>query len=382
MRSLPALLALALLLTASSCGPDGSPSGPDPLEPDPTIPGVPTDPTAPDPPDEPEPPAEPPPEWAFVPISGAQCRDGSATGVGLREVDGATDLLIAFDGGGACFNAATCKGNRASYGPEDFATQMSRRADNGIFSLEASNPVADWTAVYVPYCTGDLHGGTAENVAVPGVVGLQQFVGHLNLGATLDQLAPTVGTPERVLVAGGSAGGYGALFAFDAVARRYPDAELFLLTDSGPLLFDDAVFSPAFGGAIQALFGLPASVPDASLSAPDALQSLYAYYAQTYPDATLALASYTDDPTIRDYLEAGQPGREISADAYATALRNLERQLPEAWHTYIVDGTGHVFVTKNEAYNGRTRAPNLSAWLADLLAGRGADVEPGLPEQE
>ena len=112
------------------------------------------------------------------------------------------------------------------------------------------------------------------------------------------------------------------------------------------------------------------------------LHALLAAGVALQQDATLALASYTDDPTIRDYLEAGQPGREISADAYATALRNLERQLPEAWHTYIVDGTGHVFVTKNEAYNGRTRAPNLSAWPADLLAGRGADVEPGLPEQE
>ena len=38
----------------------------------------------------------------------------------------------------------------------------------GIFDFtNAANPVKDWSGVYVPYCTGDVHFGTADNVTIP-----------------------------------------------------------------------------------------------------------------------------------------------------------------------------------------------------------------------
>ncbi|MEM1054462.1 MAG: pectin acetylesterase-family hydrolase [Bacteroidota bacterium] len=373
MRSFPALALASVLLLALGCDadspPSGSGSGPPP--PDPSVPSPPSGTVF-------DAAVDRPGEWIFVPTAGALCRDGSPTGLGFRYEVGAQDLLLLLGGGGVCFDARTCSNNRASYDENDFEATMKRLGEAGILSRAATNPVAGWNTAFVPYCTGDLHGGTISDVRVDGVPSVQQFVGHRNVELYLDQLEPFVLTPRRVLVAGGSAGGYGTLLAFDDVARRFPNSELFLLNDSGPFFFDDAVFSPNLGTTIESLFRLSQSVPEAALFQPDGLQTVYAHYAQTYPEATFALASYTDDPTIRDYLAAGQPDGQITSAEYAGGVRDLSARLPAEWHTYVAEGEGHVFIAKNGGYAG-ARSPNVSAWLGDLLNGRGNDVEASAP---
>ncbi|MEM6289248.1 MAG: pectin acetylesterase-family hydrolase, partial [Bacteroidota bacterium] len=49
--------------------------------------------------------------WTWIDVEGSVCRDGSATGIGVRLQDGADDLVIYLEGGGACFNGVTCATN-------------------------------------------------------------------------------------------------------------------------------------------------------------------------------------------------------------------------------------------------------------------------------
>jgi len=53
------------------------------------------------------------------------------------------------------------------------------------------NPVADWSYIYVPYCTGDVHGGNATG-SVPGVTGTQDFAGYTNVTQYLARIVPTL----------------------------------------------------------------------------------------------------------------------------------------------------------------------------------------------
>ena len=95
-------------------------------------------------------------------------------------------------------------------------------ANVGILDrTNAANPVKDWSFVYVPYCTGDFHGG--NNVTtVPGASGPpQHFVGYANVGMYLDRLVPTFHNATRILLAGLSAGGFGAVFNYARVAEAF-----------------------------------------------------------------------------------------------------------------------------------------------------------------
>ena len=321
-----------------------------------------------------------PGEWVFVDVEGAQCRDGSATGLGVRLQEDSDNLMIYLEGGGACFNAATCASNPASFNEASFISFVGLSGDEAIFSTDAANPVGDWNMIYVPYCTGDIHGGSRTDVAVEGVAGTQQFVGHQNLELYLDLLAPYFGDPDQVLLAGRSAGGFGALLNFATVADAFDGSDLTLLDDSGPVFYADDVFSPQIGAAFAGTWNLPAALPSdaAALFATDGLQGIYDYYDDRYPGATFGLSSSLQDQTIRYFFGFGQPDGSVSGDEYAAGLRDLRSKLPSSWATYYADGAAHTFIGTSTRYFGTSAGVELADWLDDLLDGQATDVDPGI----
>jgi hypothetical protein len=192
-------------------------------------------------------------QWTFLDVEGSMCRDGSATGIGVRLQEDADDLMIYLEGGGACFNGVTCQSNPSSFSEANFNARVAG-LNGGIFNTRDDNPVGDWNMVYVPYCTGDGHGGSVPNALVGGPtdpfgLGPQQFVGHGNIERALRLLQDGVGDdPGKVLLTGASAGGFGTLVNFPAVADAFDGSDPYLLDDSGPIFFQDNVLSPQLGG--------------------------------------------------------------------------------------------------------------------------------------
>ncbi|MEP0547009.1 MAG: pectin acetylesterase-family hydrolase [Rhodothermales bacterium] len=320
--------------------------------------------------------------WTFVETDGAKCRDGSDTGFGVRLQEGAENLMIYLEGGGACFNEQTCGSNRSSFDANDFAALAAARGNAGIFNTTLSgNPVSAWNMVYVPYCTGDVQGGNAPNAVVPGVPGMQQFVGHRNVGLYLDILDRYLEDADQVLLTGASAGGFGTLVNFAQVADTFEGADLTLYDDSGPAFFADDVFSPQLGGAFVALYNFPASFPAdaAPLFAPDGLQGIYAYYDARYPDANFGLSSYLEDQTIRFFFGFGQPDGTITGPEYEAGLLDLNAMAPESWKVYYAPGTAHTFIGADATYFGTSEGVALNSWLGALLDGDAPDVIPVTP---
>ena len=285
--------------------------------------------------------------------------------------------MIYLEGGGACFNELTCATNPASFGEAEFAVRAAG-LNGGIFSTDASNPVGDWNMVYVPYCTGDVHGGSAPDATVSGVAGTQQFVGHQNVERALALLADYYeDDPDDVLLTGASAGGFGALVNFPAVAETFEGSDLTMLDDSGPIFFADNVLSPPLGDAFIQLYNFPATLPQATaLFQADGLQNIYGYLADTYPDATFGLSSYLQDQTIRGFFSFGQPDQDITGEEYAAGLRDVRAMLPESWGTYFASGTDHTFIGVPSRYTGTSAGVALDDWLADLLDGNPRNVDP------
>ena len=335
-------------------------------------------------------------QWTWIDVAGAQCRDGSATGLGVRLQENADDLVIFMEGGGACFNDPTCSQNRARFGEADFTGRVAEGfGDQGLFNTSrAENPVGDWNYVYVPYCTGDVHSGSARDVQVPGVDGAQQFVGYDNFTRYVNLLKSYFGGDlDRILVTGSSAGGFGTLANYEQVAQRFTTADITLLDDAGPLLPDDAVLTPGLQQLWISLWNLDATYPGPALTEPSDLENVYQYYADTY-DANFGLASYEEDATIRFFYSFGIAAQDpscaeslsrdepcIGGAAYEDALYNLRSQLPEEWVTFYPDGETHTFLREEDRFFTPTAGGvALSQWLGDLLSGEAADE--GTPEEE
>ena len=111
-------------------------------------------------------------------------------------------IAIYLEGGGACFNDASCKLLNI-----DLPSYV---LGQGIFNFtRADNPIGDWNIFYVPYCTGDVHAG-ANPTGYPGpITGPQDFTGYTNLELYLSRILATVPDATDELLMGSSAGGFG-----------------------------------------------------------------------------------------------------------------------------------------------------------------------------
>lgn len=93
--------------------------------------------------------------WEKIEIPGAFCGNGEPYSVFLDHKD--TDkLLIEFMGGGACWSEGTCYGSSplTQLTPLQMAEATVMNDDS-----KAGNPWNQHTAIFMPYCTGDVHAG-------------------------------------------------------------------------------------------------------------------------------------------------------------------------------------------------------------------------------
>lgn len=160
------------------------------------------------------------------------------------------NLVVYFEGGGACWDNLTCTfpiAGLPAQVPQFFVPAIAPGTDpatyDGIFRAgDVTNPVQDWNFVYIPYCTGDLHAGSATRTYTsvghpvlplpPGTPMTIEHRGFDNFMVVMDWVRKNFDTPKNVLVAGSSAGGYGASINFPWVAKAYPKAHLYVLADA------------------------------------------------------------------------------------------------------------------------------------------------------
>src|SRR6478735_2926443 len=166
-------------------------------------------------------------EWErVVPGGDCQCADGSAFNFWVRKAS-PKKVVFYLQDGGACFSAESCAPKnglyqrRVSEGPV---------GEGGIFAFDDErNPFADYSVVYVPYCTGDVHIGTRTRTYAPGLT--VHHNGYLNGTTALDHLAAAFPGATDVVVIGESAGAVAAPLYAGLAADRLPKARITALAD-------------------------------------------------------------------------------------------------------------------------------------------------------
>lgn len=326
-------------------------------------------------------------QWTWVPIAGSKCRGGGSTGIGVRKSPGSKALFIYLEGGGACFNGTTCAISASSFGKVEFDAWAATVGQTGIFNNgNTDNPVRTWNAVYVPYCSGDVHAGDASGADVPGGPQNQEFVGYNNVGLALSRLVPTFADVNQVLLTGISAGGFGAAINYDRVAAAFCPTPVVLLDDSGPPM-SDTYLAPCLQKQWRSLWNLQATLPsdcsDCAEPNGGGIVNYVTYLAEKWPKSRLGLISSTQDAVISTFYGFGTndctSSTPLPGSVYAAGLEDLRSNYMASsglWGTYFIDSTNHTWLLGPGYYTTSVKGKKLTTWIGDLIDGQPSNVGP------
>jgi hypothetical protein len=300
--------------------------------------------------------------WLPVEIDGAVCADGSQYLAFVKYARASHDLVVTFEGGGACWDYATCSGQSARGAANTDGIELDHMTalppplgDDeeargwailhphfGVSDPEA--PTAAANHVFFPYCTGDVFAGDVDvDYANPdgGEELTVRHRGRANVEAAMPWLREEFPNIGRLLVTGCSAGGVGALVNYDLLRSELEPKCGFMLDDSGPVMSETGPSKELLGTVREAwhLDGLLAHL-DEELDAPsgagtqDDFGNLLSLLSDAYPDdrfnvtlfgrdLNFSLFSYQlfyDDPPDDELYELW--------DADVSALRERIEELP------------------------------------------------------
>lgn len=203
-------------------------------------------------------------QWQAVELptaSGASCGNGTPYRFFVNRTPFTRDTVIVYEGGGACWDQAACEGqgrlaaSNPNGVPLDYLSQFNG-AFYGLVTPFSSrfNPfqgvrTQGWNIVFLPYCTGDVHTGSAvrvyddKNPAAPRV---QFHRGQANVRGAAQWLRDNLGRPAQLLLTGYSAGGTGSTATYALVRDLLaPTGRSSLIADSGPLFNAPQSSNPA-----------------------------------------------------------------------------------------------------------------------------------------
>ncbi|WP_394844736.1 pectinacetylesterase family protein [Pendulispora brunnea] len=294
--------------------------------------------------------------WTWVDIPGSQCANGQPTGIGVYVNPDSPELFFYMAGGGACWDGETCFGTKSATYVESGYAQREFESDSQALLVQTiptgNNPLAGRSMVYVPYCTGDDHAGNnVIDYEYKGVTKTVHHVGYENVGRALEYVASTWPGMKRLILAGVSAGGFGTVFNFDRVQRRFPNVRVDGIDDSGPLIQP----APGIWETVKSHWNaqLPPDCPGCG-----EVSGYFDFLAGKYSNGPnrFALISYTFDSVIAGFMQ-------LSGALFNLKLEELGKRIASSWPAaryYFIPGTLHVGIA-NDA------SPEFYAWVAAML---------------
>lgn len=333
--------------------------------------------------------------WTQIPVSEGICLYGDEYSFFVRPADEPTDnLLVYFQGGGACWDGLTCGsiGQFASFYNVSSGAVVNYR--NGIFDFDnPDNPVRDYNFVFLPYCSGDVHGGDNQlTFDVPEEADADfdtidvYFNGFENTQGVLEWVYDNVPRPEQVVVTGCSAGGYGAITHAPFIMAHYADVPAAVIADSS-----HGVLPPSWQGLItwNVLDVLPPfieAVTELDIDTYSTTQ-LMQRSAQYFPQNQFGqFNSYLDGVQIGFFgtllgYDLSFENEIVTVASQWTAqfmsnMRTLSRA--ENISMYTAGGSRHCVVNNDAFYEYDQSGVVFSEWFADVIAGSGRDVSCSL----
>lgn len=292
-----------------------------------------------------------PERWYYVEAQGARCANGSPVGVGVNAAGSSRDLLVYFNGGGACWDAMSCgiletaANTEIRYSSDQLGKEVHPLAEAGVLSRdEAINPLYQANFMFVPYCTGDLHAGYTQTT-YPGL-GLEGPVyhqGRRNVELFIERAKELFPDVERVWLMGVSAGGYAVTLNFELFNEAFEDARVHAYADASPwLTLEDERWE-------QWRTNWAMTLPAACEGCVENSELIPSRLASAYPDSRFALSVFSHDAVISTYFGAA-PTR--FAELLEEHLSSYYQEHPNM-RVFVAEGGDHETLLQLRTLTGR-----------------------------
>jgi len=311
--------------------------------------------------------------WKEIPGGpGTTCAHGGNYSFFVREGD-PKRLLICLQGGGACWNYATCVKNPTYDAAVDSSDNPTRLS--GIFDLEnPENPFRGWTCVFIPYCTGDLHLGDRDVTFEPDSVDAAQgptlirYHGHPNANAALAWAFQSVPNPGVVFVTGQSGGAIPSPYSAGVLAQHYARARVVQTGDgAGAYRFKDLPRKLAMTGAVDRIRKEKGyrDLDSTSMT----FEAIYTHAAHAASRVRFAqINSDVDSIQVRFLKLNGIKDPDLPA-FLGENLGEIRDHAP-SFRSYTAPGAMHTFTTSKRFYTTSVDGIRIRDWVADLIAGK------------
>ncbi len=283
---------------------------------------------------------------------GATCFNGSEYIVSVRPTTEASEnVMLYLQGGGACWDYGTCYGL-------PFASQEASIPGSGGGFLDwkrDDNPLKSWNVVFASYCDGSVFSGDhiANHKGKPAY-----HWGLRNLSAAVSVMREHFPDPEKVMVAGSSAGGFGTFMGVGVARVAYPEKPMYVMNDSGPGLENHEL--PEIGQEVRDSWRFEQFLPDGCERCDDQLAYLVSYVLDRDPDMKIGLFSYRDDAVI------GSLFLQLFGD-YPILMQQVSDDIhnrhPDKFRRFFVDGMGHTVMGLSLYYSQWPHGQTFSDWM-------------------
>ncbi len=288
-------------------------------------------------------------EHSFSNEDGPVCFTGNQFSMFTRD-GSSNDLLIFLQGGGFC---------------SPFACEAVEEGipliPMGILNPnDPNNPTANYDIGYVPYCDGSGMMGDNEVDSDGDGVNDRFFRGVQNLSASLDVIAQSYPAPDKIVLAGNSAGGFAVHAALPLVRKLYPDVRIEVINDSGVGILDP--------GGMQTLIDywnagafFPSSCPDC-IGTDGNLTDYHQYQLAQDPNTRMAYISSKQDATFTALIQGGGAAYEAQL---IEAADELKAAFPDRFNSLIANGDEHTFLIRDFTY--AVGGTTVRDWLSKML---------------
>ena len=345
--------------------------------------------------------------WYKAPLEDCVSGDGSEYYTYVSKGE-SNDLCIILSGGGVAWNEYTAArpvtGAKVAAGLPNFYWNNLRpftqimNINIGITDIKnQSNPFGDWSFVVVTYATGDFHVG--DNVfpytAEDGSEDVLHFNGYRNFRETMNLAKRLFPDPDRILVAGNSAGAFAVpALAGEIYEDYYRDCkDITLFSDSGLLLFSDWRKTAEEVWHAKQSICEPIHTDNLTI---DWYEALYRKYGDTfrylYGSSTrdYLLSAYYND-IVKKVYKTDKEAQQIFYEQLKVMVRQL-MDINDRFRFYIFDwpmlpaavgkgGTVHTALKEITFLNVKQDGKTMAGWLIDQINGDPYSIGMGLLEK-
>ena len=280
-------------------------------------------------------------------------------------------MVLYFQGGGGCWEDYSCQFEGGTFKTtvgdwDNPSTASSVYSNNGgIFNFNnENNPLADWSFVFVPYCTGDIHIGSTVTEYQDGPV---RHNGHVNSQTAYSYMLAQYPSASQIFVTGSSAGSLPAPFYGAVASDDYPNSSVAVFNDGSGGLVSNNTFD------FYEIWGLNNSLHDFPLEGLnfnemtnfDLITSAWMH------DNSVRFARFDDayDQTMRFFNALLE--NDVRWD-YKGLIMDSDTKIEEfgmPYSGYIAPGQAHTILTSERFYTLEVEGVDFLGWFTSFVEG-------------